>query len=199
MKLYFAPHTCALNAHITLIELGLPYDLVKVDNKAKTTSDGRNYLEINPKGYVPALELDNGELLTEGPVIVQYLGDLKPESGLVPKNYTMERVRMQEWLHYIGTEVHGSISPMFNPGLSDEAKAVFREKLLKRISYIEPFLEKQDYLVGGKFTPADGYLFVVLGWLKIFKIDIARWPSLAKFVERIGSRPSVQKALAEEA
>ncbi len=200
MKLYFTPHTCSLNPHIALIELGLPFELVKVDLKTKKTADGGDYLKINPKGYVPALELDNGDILTEGPVIVQYLGDLKPQDGFIPKHGTIDRTRMEEWLHYIGTELHGSCGPLFNPAMPAEAKEFFKAKLLKRVAYIEPFLEKQDYLVGNRYTPADGYLFIVLGWMaNVFKIDIGQWPALAKLVERVGARPSVKRAQEQEA
>lgn len=199
MKLYYCPHTCSLNPHIALIELGLPYELVKVDIRAKKTADGSDFLKINPKGYVPALELDNGEVLAEGPVIVQYLADLKPEAGLAPKAGTLDRARMQEWLNYIGGELHGSCSPLFNPAMPEEAKAIFKAKLINRINYVEPILAKQDYLAGGQYTPADGYLFIVLGWLKNFQIDVAQWPSLVKFMDRIAARPSVKRALQEEA
>lgn len=195
MKLYYAAHTCALAPHIALIEQGLPYELVKVDNKAKKTADGRDYLKINPKGYVPALELSNGEILTEGPVISQYLGDLKPETGFVPKNGTLPRVRLQEWLHYLGTEVHGGFGPLFNPAIPDDVKAASKDKLLKRISFIEPVLEKQEYLLGTSFTPADAYLFTMMRWLKIFKIDYNQWPGIAKFMERVAARPAVKKAI----
>ncbi|MEN3930594.1 glutathione transferase GstA [Microvirga sp. W0021] len=198
MKLYFAPHACSMNPHIVLAELGLPYELIKVDTKTKKMSNGGDFYDVSPKGYVPALELDNGEILTEGPVIVQYLADLKPEADIAPKNGTMERVRMQEWLHYIGTELHGSAGPLFNPTMPAEVKEIFKKKLINRIGFIEPVLEKQDYLVGGKFTPADGYLFVVLGWLKYFDIDVKQWPAIARFVERVAKIPAVQKAIQEE-
>lgn len=195
MKLYFAPHTCALSPHIALIELGLPYELVKIDNRSKRTEDGRDFLKISPKGYVPALELDSGEILTEGPVITQYLSDLKPEIGLAPANGTLERVGLQEWLHYLGTEIHGSCGPLFNPGIPDDVKTIFKDKLLKRVRLIEEVLEKQDYLMGSRFTPADGYLFTMLRWFAFFKIDYKQWPGIARFMERVGARPAVKQAI----
>jgi glutathione S-transferase len=164
MKLYFAPEACSLSPHIVLEELGLPFTLVKVDTKTKKTAGGRDFLAVNPKGYVPVLELDNGERLTEGPAIVQYLADLKPGAKLAPANGTFERTRLQEWLNFISTEIHKSYSPMFNAALPEAAKAIFKDKLIQRYTFVAATLDKQDYLLGSRFTVADAYLFVVTRW-----------------------------------
>lgn len=199
MKLYFAPDTCSLSPHIVLQELGLPYELVRVNNRTKRTSTGENFLTINPKGYVAALELDSGEVLTEGPAIVQYLADLKPEAGLAPAAGTLERVRLQEWLNFITSEVHAGSSPLFNRALPEEALAAFRDRLFRRLDFIEVNLASRDYLAGDGFTVADAYLFTALRWMKGFSIDLDRWPAIARYMHRIGTRASVQAALAREA
>ncbi|WP_394040943.1 glutathione transferase GstA [Xanthobacter autotrophicus] len=199
MKLYFAPDTCSLSPHIVLQELGLPYELVRVNNRTKRTSAGEDFLAINPKGYVAALELETGEVLTEGPAIVQYLADLKPEAGLAPAVGTMARVRLQEWLNFITSEVHAGSSPLFNRALPEEALVIFRDRLFRRLDFIEVNLASRDYLVGDGFTVADAYLFTVLGWMKGFSIDLDRWPATAHYMRRIGGRASVQSALAREA
>jgi len=198
MKLYYAPGTCALSPHIVLNELGLPYRLVRVDNKAKKTADGRDYLEVNPKGYVPALELDDGQVLTEGPVIAQYLADLRPDAQLAPPQGTFERVRLQEWLFFISTEVHKTFSPLFNPALPAAAKALFVDKLAQRFAFIDQRLHGRDFLLGGRFTIGDAYLYTVARWAPKFDLDFARWPSLARFMERVGARASVRAALDAE-
>lgn len=199
MKLYFAPDTCSLSPHIVLQELGLPYELVRVNNRTKRTSSGEDFLAINPKGYVAALELDSGEVLTEGPAIVQYLADLKPEAGLAPAAGTLARVRLQEWLNFITSEIHSGSSPLFNRALPEEALVIFRDRLFRRLDFIEVNLASRDYLVGDGFTVADAYLFTVLGWMKGFSIDLDRWPATARHMQRIGARASVQSALAREA
>lgn len=199
MKLYFAPDTCSLSPHIVLQELGLPYELVRVNNRTKRTSTGEDFLAINPKGYVAALELETGEVLTEGPAIVQYLADLKPEAGLAPAAGTLARVRLQEWLNFITSEVHAGSTPLFNRTLSEEALVIFRNRLFRRLDFIEVNLASRDYLVDGGFTVADAYLFTVLGWMKGFSIDLDRWPATARHMQRIGARASVQAALAREA
>lgn len=199
MKLYFAPDTCSLSPHIVLQELGLPYELVRVNNRTKRTSAGEDFLAINPKGYVAALELETGEVLTEGPAIVQYLADLKQEAGLAPAAGTLARVRLQEWLNFITSEVHAGSSPLFNRTLPEEALVIFRDRLFRRLDFIEVNLASRDYLVGDGFTVADAYLFTVLGWMKGFSIDLDRWPATAHYMRRIGGRASVQSALAREA
>ncbi len=198
MKLYFAPEACSLSPHIVLEELGLPFTLVKVDTKTKKTADGRDFLAVNPKGYVPVLELDNGERLTEGPAIVQYLADLKPGAKLAPANGTFERTRLQEWLNFISTEIHKTYSPMFNAALPDAAKTIFKDKLIQRYTFVAATLEKQDYLLGARFTVADAYLFVVTRWAKHFDIDVERWPALARFMDRVAARASALTALQTE-
>ncbi|MFG1186263.1 glutathione transferase GstA [Xanthobacter aminoxidans] len=199
MKLYFAPDTCSLSPHIVLQELGLPYELVRVNSRTKRTSAGEDFLAINPKGYVAALELDTGEVLTEGPAIVQYLADLKQEAGLAPAAGTLARVRLQEWLNFITSEVHAGSSPLFNRALPEEALVIFRDRLFRRLDFIEVNLASRDYLVGDAFTVADAYLFTVLGWMKGFSIDLDHWPATAHYMRRIGGRASVQSALAREA
>lgn len=198
MKLYFAPLTCSLSPHIVLRELGLPFELIRVDNKTKRTADGRDFLGINPKGYVAALVLDNGEVLTEGPAIVQYLADRVPRNTLAPANGTWERVRLQEWLNFISTEIHSGCAPLFNADIAESTKAIFKAKLFKRLDYLSQALEQQDCLMG-RFGLADAYLFTVLTWLPLFDIAIGDWPVLASFMARIAARPSVRAAMAAEA
>jgi len=198
MKLYFAPHACSLAPHIVLRELQLPFELIRVDNRTKQTADGADFLAINPKGYVAALQLDNGEVLTEGPAILQYLADLKPHAGLAPANGSWERVRLQEGLNFVSSEIHGGLGWLFNAAIAEEVKALFREKLFKRLSVLDRTLARQDYLLGASFGVADAYLFTVLRWTEGFAIDLQRWPALARFQARIGERPAVRAALAAE-
>ncbi|SJZ57935.1 glutathione S-transferase [Enhydrobacter aerosaccus] len=198
MKLYFAPDACSLSPHIVLRELGLPFDLVRVDNKTKKTADGGDFLGVNPKGYVAALQLDDGEVLTEGPAIVQYIADLKPEAGLAPANGTWERVRLQEWLNFIATEIHAGASPLFNAAIPETVKAIFKERLFRRFDTLAATFADRDYLMGERFGVADSYLFTVLRWMDRFAIDLDRWPAIAAFMERVGRRPAVQAALAAD-
>jgi len=172
---------------------------VRVNNRTKRTSEDGDFLAINPKGYVAALELDSGEVLTEGPAIVQYLADLKPETELAPAAGTLARVRLQEWLNFITSEIHAGSSPLFNRTMPEEALAVFRERLYRRFDFIEVNLASRPHLLGSGFTVADAYLFTVLGWMKGFAIDLAHWPAIARYMQRIGARASVQAALAREA
>ncbi|MGN4048033.1 glutathione transferase GstA [Pseudomonas sp. SM4] len=198
MKLYFAPMTCSLSPHIVLRELGLPFELVRVNNQSKRTADGRDFREINPKGYVAALQLDNGEVLTEGPAIVQFLVDQVPGNTLAPANGTWERARLQEHLNFISTEIHGASAPLFNAQIPPTVKTIFQDKLFKRLDYLNRTLADQDYLMG-TFGVADAYLFTVLTWLPTFNIDIEHWPALAGYMQRIAARPSVLAAMAAEA
>jgi glutathione S-transferase len=198
VKLYFAPGACSLSPHIVLRELALPFELVRVNNKTKKTADGSDFLDVNPKGYVAALRLNDGQVLTEGPAIVQYLADQKPEARLAPPNGTLERVRLQEWLNFIGTELHGRCSPLFNPAIPEEVKTILKETLLKRLKLIAATLDKQDYLLGAQFTVADAYLFTVMRWTKVFAIDLNTWPSIASYMQRVGARPAVVAALDAE-
>ncbi|MFW0700151.1 glutathione transferase GstA [Pantoea sp. R13S299] len=199
MKLYYAPDTCSLSPHIVLRELALTFELVKVDNGSKRTADGRNFRLINPKGYVAALELDDGKILTEGPAIVQYLADLKPESRLAPPAKSWERVRLQEWLNFITSEIHAGSALLFNKALPDDVLAIFREKLFRRFDYLQTTLDEKAYLLGASFSVADAYLFTVLGWCKLFNIELDRWPALVAYRARISARPAVQAALLAEA
>ena len=197
MKLYYAPGTCSLSPHIVAREARLPLTLVRVDSRNKTTESGEDYRAINPKGYVPLLELDNGVRLSEGPAIVQYLADLAPASKLAPANGTLERYQLQEWLNFITSEVHKQFSPLFDATMPDEAKEKFRNRLATRFDWIAGQLKGRDYLMGS-FTVADAYLFVVLGWTKFTGPDLARWPVLQEYVARVAARPHVQEALKAE-
>jgi glutathione S-transferase len=198
MKLYFSPGACSLSPHIALREAGLAFELEKVDFGTKVTSSGADYLGVNPKGYVPALRLDDGQVLTEGPAIVQYIADLKPEAGLAPAAGTFERYRLQEWLGYIGTELHKQYSPLFNPKMSDDTKALVRESLGRRIAFAAAGLEGKPYLMGERFTVADGYLFTVLRWSKHTNVDLAQWPAIGAYLARVGERPAVKAAIDAE-
>ncbi|CAI0700060.1 glutathione transferase GstA [Serratia entomophila] len=199
MKLYFAPDTCSLSPHIVLRELGLPFELIRVNNRNKRCADGNDFYRINPKGYVAALQLDDGRILTEGAAIVQYLADLRPEIGLAPACATFERVRLQEWLNFITAEIHAGASPLFNDALPVEAKTLLRDKLRQRLAFAAQALDEQDFLLGNRFGVADAYLFTVLRWMERFAIDLNDWPPLARYRLRIGAREPVRAALAAEA
>jgi glutathione S-transferase len=198
MKLYYAPGTCSLSPHIVARELGLPIELRRVDTKAKTIEGGGDYLEVNARGYVPALELDNGEILTEGPAIVQYLADRVPQAGLAPAAGSLARYRLQEWLNFLTAEVHKQFSPLFKPTTPEDYKPVAKENLAARFDWLDAQLAGRDYLMGGEFGVADAYLFVLLGWTRPTQIDLARWPNLAAFHARVGARPKVREALQAE-
>jgi glutathione S-transferase len=198
MKLYYSPGACSLSPHIVLLEAGLPYTLVKTDLKTKKTAGGADYLTINSKGTVPALELDDGRVLTEGPAIIQYLADQKPESGLAPRAGTFERYQLMEMLNYITSEVHKAFSPLFNPESTAEMKQASVNALTKKFDWLTGFLGDKTFLLGNIFSVADAYLFTVLKWTRIVKIDLARWPALAAYQARIAQRPKVQAALKEE-
>ena len=200
MKLYYSPSACSLSPHIALREAGLEFELVRVDLKSHTlASDGSDFNRINPKGYVPVLELDDGSRLAEGPAIVQYIADLKPEAALAPKNGTLARYRLQEWLAFINSEIHKGFSPLFRPTTPEEIKTQTRESLATRLAYVAAHLDRNLYLLGDHFSVADGYLFTVLNWGQWTGVDINRWPSLTAFQERIGKRPAVVAAQAAEA
>jgi glutathione S-transferase len=198
MKLYYAPGACSLSPHIALIEAGLGYDLVKVNTKTKQFDGGGDFLAVNAKGYVPVLELDDGQRLTEGPAIVQYLADRNPESGLAPKPGTLERVRVQEWLNFVTSEVHKTFSPLFSADTPDDYKEIARKKLRARFDWLSSEIKDREFLVGNHYTVADGYLFVVLGWTDHVGMKLADWPVLKAWHARIAQRPAVQKALKEE-
>jgi glutathione S-transferase len=196
MKLYYAPQACSLAPHIVLRELQLPFVLIRVDNRSKRTTSGEDFLAINPKGYVAALQLENCEVLTEGPAILQYLADLQPQSGLAPAPGSFERVRLQEWLNFVSSEIHGGLGALFDERMPAE---VIKEKLFKRFAVLVAVLEQQDYLLPSGFSVADALLFVVLRWAGLFGIELERWPALARFQDRIGKRPTVIAALTAEA
>jgi glutathione S-transferase len=198
MKLYYAPGACSLSPHIALLEAGLPYDLVKVDLRAKKLENGDDYLKINPKGQVPALALDSGELITEGPVIVQMIADKVPAKNLAPARDSTERYKLQEWLTYINGELHKNIGPLFNPALSDEAKGVFKDRAMGKFKYLDGQLAGRDYLMGKQFTVADGYLFVMLRWAESMKFDLSGLNNLMAYKDRIAARPKVDEALVKE-
>lgn len=199
MKLYYAPDTCSLSPHILLRELDLPFDLVRVDNRAKRTADGGDFLAINPKGYVAALRLDDGRVLTEGPAISQYLADLRPEAGLAPSAGSWGRSQLQEWLNFISAEIHGGFGPLFNRDLPEAARAWWQARLEKRLDYVAAALHARQALVQDRYGVADIYLYAVLRWAPQLGVDLARWPELVHFQRRIESRPAVQAALAAEA
>ena len=198
MKLYFFPNACSLAPHIVLRELDLPFDLVLVDNQAKTTANGEDFLQINPKGYVAALQLDNGQVLTEASAILQYLADLQPAAHLAPANGSWERVRLQEWLNFIASEIHGGLAMFFNPAIQGDVRAMFVATLYKRFAVLVQTLERQDYLLGERYSVADAYLFVVLRWAGFHDIDLQQWPALTAFQQRVGARAAVTAALAAE-
>ena len=199
MKLYYAPGACSLAPHIVLEEGGFTYESEAIDLRGnRTTSSGKDFSEINPKGYVPTLVLDDGQVLTEGPAINQYLADRVSEKKLAPPNGSMERYRLQEWLTFLGTELHKSFSPLFNPAASDDWKKASMETLDRRLTYIAQQLGSKQFLVGDNFTIADAYLFTVLGWGQYVGLDIGKWPALKEYHGRIFMRPAVQATLKAE-
>ena len=198
MKLYFAPGACSLSPHIVLREAGYEFELEQVDNKAKKTKSGQDYLTINSKGQVPVLELDNGERITEVPAIVQYLADQKPASGLAPANGTMERVRLQEWLNFTTSELHKTYGLFFRPTTPADFKVISKEHLGTRLNWLETQLAGKQYVTGDKFTVADAYLFTVLRWSPFASISLDKWPNIKAYVDRVTARPKVQEAMKEE-
>jgi glutathione S-transferase len=198
MKLYYSPGACSLSPHIVLRESGLAFEPVLASTKTHKLGDGTDYYTINPKGYVPLLELDNGERLSEGPAIVQYIAGQVPWKNLAPANGTMARSRVQEWLNFISTELHKTFSPLFNPAMPEEAKALFRTKVLERLTWVNTQLEGRQYLMGDSFSVPDAYLFTVTNWTKHVGVDIASLRNLAAFMARMAARPAVQAAMKAE-
>jgi glutathione S-transferase len=198
MKLYYSPGACSLSPHIALLEAGLPYDLVKVDVRAKKLENGDDYLAVNPKGQVPALRLDSGEVVTEGPVIVQIIADKVADKHLAPARDSAERYKLLEWLNFITTELHKNFSPLFNPAIPDEVKAFFKDRIMGKFRYADSQLAGRDYLMGKQFTVADGYLYTMLRWADGHKLDLSALPNLMAFKARVEARPKVQEALAKE-
>ena len=197
MKLYYSPGACSLSPHIVLREAGLDFQAVKADLKAHKLEDGSDYYGVSPKGYVPLLELDNGERLTEGPAIVQYIADQVPAKKLAPANGTMARYRMQEWLNFITSELHKGIGFMFGPAVED-AKVMMRAKALDRLKWVDSQLEGKSYLMGDEFSVPDAYLFTVANWTKHAGIDISGLKNLGAFMARMAARPAVQTAMKAE-
>jgi glutathione S-transferase len=197
MKLHYAPGACSLAAHIALIEAGLPYELARVDLHTHQTADGRDFHAINPKGYVPVLELDDGARLTEAAAVLQYIADRVPEQ-LAPPFGSFEHYRLIEWLNYISTELHKGFGPLWNPNITEEQRLPVLQRLAVRLNYAAQALERDPYLLGNRFSIADAYLFVILSWHKQLKVDLSRWPALLQFIDRVAARASVQRAMAEE-
>ncbi len=198
MKLYFAPGVCSLSPHIVLEEAGLAYTGVKTDIRAKTIDGGGDYKKTNPLGYVPALELDDGTILTEGPAIVQYIADKVPDKKLAPANGSLDRYKLQSWLNFLSSEVHKGFSPLFNPAMPEEAKKMARERLATRFEHVDKHLAGKDYLMGKAFSLPDAYLFTVLRWTVPTKIDLAPYPNLVAFMKRMEARPAVKSAMKAE-
>jgi glutathione S-transferase len=197
MKLYYLTGACSLASAISLLEAGLKFELVKVDRKTRKAADGLAYDEVNPKGYVPALTLDNGETLTENVAVLQYIADRNPAAKLAPPAGTLERYRLVEWLAFISTEIHKSFSPLFRD-VHESVKEYARNNLTKRLDYAERALGSKPYLMGEQYTVADAYLYVVLGWGAHVNVDIGRWPALKRLHERVGARPHTLEALKSE-
>ncbi len=195
MKLYHSPASCSLSPCIALYEAGIPVELIKVDMKQKLTADGRNYLQINPFGYVPALELDNGEMLVEGPANFQYIADLKPEANLAPANGTLARYRLQSALAFINSELHKALGVMFAPNLSDEEKTGMRKRANFRLSQYEAQWGDRQWVMGEAYSVADGYQFVVLNWLQFVGMSLSDYPNLDAHWHRVAARPATQKAM----
>ncbi|MBM5812221.1 MAG: glutathione transferase GstA [Gammaproteobacteria bacterium] len=198
MKLYLKAGACSLAPHVVLEEAGLAYDTQAVDLRTRQMDGGGDFTQINAKGYIPALRLDDGELLTEVPAILQYLADLVPQKKLAPPNGSRARYRLQEWLTFIGTELHKSFIPFFFPGASDEWKKFGRANLERRLAWTNGQLAGRAYLLGEEFSVADAYLFTVLSWTKFIPLDLGQWPNLAAYQQRVAARPAVQAALKAE-
>jgi glutathione S-transferase len=198
MKLYFTPGACSLAAHITLREAGFEFELAEVNLATHQTADGGDFMAVNPKGYVPALQFDDGQVLTEDQVVLQYLADQKPDSGLAPAFGGMERYRLMEALAFIATEIHKGFGPLWNPQAPEATRENAIRLLSRRFDFISDALEGRTWLMGHRFTIADAYLFTVLNWTKVHHIDLSRWPRLVDYQERVAGRPAVQAALKAE-
>ncbi|MGH8806616.1 MAG: glutathione transferase GstA [Noviherbaspirillum sp.] len=198
MKLYFSPGACSLAPHIVLREAGLPYELEKVTLADKKTASGADYKQINPKGYVPALQLDNGEVLTEVNAVLQYLADRAPGQRMAPDAGSMESYRLIEWLSFISSELHKSFGPLFKQATPEETRQILRDTLALRLDIIEGQLQGRDYLTGNQFSIADAYLFTVARWTTPLKFEMERWPALQAYLQRVAQRPAVRTAMLEE-
>jgi glutathione S-transferase len=198
MKLYYSPGACSLSPHIALHESGLAFEAIAAPTKTHKLADGTDYYRINPLGYVPLLVLDDGTQLREGPAILQFIADQVPSKQLAPVNGTFARYKLQEWLNFIGTELHKGFSPLFTPGMPDEAKTMAKTRLISRLKWVDGELANSTYLMGDSFSVADGYLFVVAGWSKHVGIDTSELSHLEAFMARVGARSAVQEALRAE-
>jgi glutathione S-transferase len=198
MKLYFSPGACSLSPHIVLREAGLAFDLEQVDVRAKKTAGGGDFFQVNPKGQVPTLLLDDGDILTEGPAIVQYIADKAPASKLAPAPGTKERYHLAEWLNFITSELHKNFSPLFRPTTPEDYKPIARENLAGRFSYVDKKLAGRSFLMGDTFTVADAYLFVMTNWANSLHVDLTSWSNVGAFRERVLARPKVQEAMKAE-
>jgi glutathione S-transferase len=198
MKLYYSPGACSLSPHIVLHESGLAHERVLASTKSHKLQDGTDYYTINPLGYVPMLELDDGTRLREGPAILQYIADQVPHKNLAPANGTLPRYRLQEWLTFIGTEIHKSFSPLFNPGMPEEGKQIYRDRIANRFQFVDKELANKNYLMGEHFSVADAYLYTVSRWTVPMNIDLAPYPNLLAYQQRVAARPAVQEALKHE-
>ena len=198
MKLYYSPGACSLSPHIVVSETGINVELEKVNLAEHKTASGQDYMTINPKGYVPALRLDDGNVLTEGPAIVQYLADQKPASGLIPAAGSLDRYRVQEWLHFIGTELHKSFGALFNKATPDATKETAKANITKRLAYLNDRLAGKQYLMGSDFTVADAYAFTIVNWTNFVSIDLKPYPNLAAYMARVAARPKVLETLKAE-
>lgn len=198
MKLYFSPGACSMAPHIALREAGLAFDLVKVDIRAKKTADGEDYLKVNPNGYVPTLRLDSGEALTESAIILQYIADQRPESGLAPKFGTMERYRLMEWLNFCASEIHKTLGALYNPKVTPEWRENQVALFGRRCDFLRTRLDGKPYLMGDRFTVADAYLYTLLNWTNFLKVDMSNWPTLTGYKSRVAARPAVKETLRAE-
>jgi glutathione S-transferase len=198
MKLYYSPGACSLSPHIVLHEAGILAEYQEVDTRTKAMTGGGDFRSVTPKGTVPTLQLDDGQILTEGPAIVQYLADLKPQTGLAPAAGSMARYRLQEWLNYISSEVHKTFAPLFSPAAKDETRKQQRELLKPKFDFLDKALDGKPFLLGPQFTVADAYLFTILCWTVPTGIDLSPWPVLKAYYGRIAARPAVRAALKEE-
>ena len=198
MKLYFSPGACSLSPHIVLHEAGLPFEKVRADTKTKIMDGGGDYKTVNPLGYVPALQLDDGTIITEGPAIVQYIADKVPAKKLAPPNGTMERTKLQSWLNFVTSELHKGFSPLFNPSMPEEAKKIFRDRLATRFAELDKHFAKNEYLLGKSFSVADAYLFVVSNWASRVDVDLSPFANVLAYRKRVGARPAVQAAMKAE-
>jgi glutathione S-transferase len=198
MKLYYSPGACSLSPHIALNEAGLAFDKVKTDTRTKTTEDGGDFRKVNPLGYVPVLELDDGTSLTEGPAIVQWIADRVPEKKLAPPSGTAARVELQRWLNFVSTELHKGFAPLFNPAMPEEAKKIFRERLAARFAHVDAHLAGNEHLLGKDYSVADAYLFTISNWARALDFDLSPYANVLAYRKRVAARPAVQAALKAE-